>query len=121
MGLALILKHWRILLLAGLVAFIVGFLWRHIHNDNQTRLALVQAQAQLAAAQEAVRQAEASAEAAKAARETNDRELGRIRSDTQGRVDRAATADAAQRVSDAQAALDAYRAAASGLRAKDPG
>lgn len=107
-------------LLALLAAASVGawLAWKMVDASLlKAQHAIEAAEAARDAALEANRQAEASADAAKQARATNDRELGRIRSDTQGRVDRAGVAGADQRVLDVQAALDAYAAAADSVRA----
>jgi hypothetical protein len=126
--LALLYRHWRIL---ALLACVLGLFWLGYHTKAKIdareaeRAALerqVAEQAvQLQVTRKIIADQRASAEAAQAARERNDRIIPQTRRDTQGRVDRAPTASPAVELQDDAAAIDAYRAAADRLRGKSAG
>ena len=113
-----LLKRWRIALVGLLVAGIAGAIALHIRHDNKQVAALAKAAedkawlvAELAAKSEALGKLLASTQAADEARARNDEVIPRIRADTQGRVDRAPTADLPTRLQDVAAALAADAAA----------
>lgn len=85
---------------------------RKIHRLEDKVTAL---ESQVADQAKRLADAEASAQAAQAARERNDTEIPRIRSDTRTRADRAAVADDAQRVRDVQDTLSGYGSASDQL------
>lgn len=123
-----LIRYWKPLLLLALVLglFGAGYAMKARIDAREAELAQAKAQAAQNAAErdaalEALALQEAATKAAQAARERNDEVLPTIRRESAGRVDRAATADAATGLQDDRAALDAYGAAAGRLRGKGPG
>ncbi len=120
---AFLKAYWRPLALLACVLGLFFAGWHLKGRIDAREAALAQAQQEAAqarleaqAARDALALQEAATKAAQAARERNDAVLPKTRRDTAGRVDRAATADAATELRDDQEAIAAYRAAAGGLQ-----
>ncbi len=124
---AFLKAYWKPLALLALIAalFAAGYLVK-AHDDAQeadirvAREAAARAEAEVAALKEAAAKQEAATKAAAAARDRNDAVIPKARRESAERVDRADTADLAQRVRDVEATRDGYAAAAGAMRGSQP-
>jgi len=90
--------------------------WWDARHIAKLETQVAELQGQVAVLTEAKRLQDAANAASKAARDRNDQKLPEVRRDTQGRVDRAPTADPAVSLQDDRDAEAAYGAAADRVR-----
>jgi peptidoglycan hydrolase CwlO-like protein len=121
--LSLALRHWRPLAALALILALIasGYALKARVEAHKREVAALKAQnaeqlEQLESNLALIKALMASAQAAQDARERNDAVIPQARRESAARVDRAGTADDAQRVQDVGAAVEADRAAASLLR-----
>lgn len=114
-----LLKYWKPLLGVILALSLAGYIYHKGSEAEQARQEAKDAKEREASLIQQRDDAYDALEAAKQARERNDTKLPETRRQTAARVDRALSADAAQRMLDDQEAVGAYAAAGSVLRGKD--
>lgn len=113
-----LLKYWKPIALFLAIALAAGWIYHKGSEAEQARQEAKEAKDREASLIQQRDDAYDALEAAKQARERNDTKLPETRRQTAARVDRALSADAAQRLLDDQEAVGAYAAAGSVLRGK---